>query len=129
MEFKKRGSLVMPRIPLDVTFKCRIATPMYEKNQKKYLEFELMEPTLKRIRTIHEQTSDYIHNKFINPLQGNILKVKVPYRYNRVTCKVGGIKTIQEMQKGDNVNVHIEFCGVWEVGDYCGLSWKLTSIE
>ena len=129
MEFKKRGSLVMPRVPVDVTFKCRIFTPMYEKNQKKYLEFELMEPSVKRVRGIHEQTGDYIHNRFINPLQGNVLKVKVPYRYNRVTCKVGGIKTIQEMQKGDNVNVHIEFCGVWGVGDYCGLSWKLVTIE
>ena len=129
MEFKRRGKCVMSRVPVDVTFECRIATPMYEKNQKKYLEFELMEPTVKRIRSIHDQTSDYITKRFINPLQGNVLKVKVPYRYNRVTCKVGGIKTIQEMQKGDTVEANIEFCGVWEVGDYCGLSWKLSSIE
>lgn len=129
MEFKKRGSLVMPRVPVDITFKCRISTPMYEKNQKKYLEFELMEPIRKRIEAIHNYTNDYITKKFMNPLGGNILKVKVPFKYNRVTCKVGGVKPIQEMQKGDNVNVHIEFCGVWEVGDYCGLSWKLTSIE
>lgn len=129
MEFKKRGSLVMPRVPVDITFKCRIATPMYEKNQKKYLEFELMEPIRKRIETIHNYTNDYITKRFMNPLGENVLKVKVPFKYNRVTCKVGGVKPIQEMQKGDSVNVHIEFCGVWEVGDYCGLSWKLTSIE
>lgn len=129
MEFKRRGSLVMSKGPVDVSFKCKIATPMYEKNQKKYLEFELMEPVRKKIESIHNQTSNYIHKNFINPLGGHTLKVKVPYRYNRVTCKVGGIKTIQEMEKGDNVNVHIEFCGVWEVGDYCGLSWKLASIE
>ncbi|MDB4588374.1 hypothetical protein N9095_00180 [bacterium] len=119
----------MPASPVDVNFKCRIATEMYDKNQKKYIELELLEPIRKRVETIHSYTSDYIHNKFMNPLKGNILKVKVPYRYNRVTCKVGGIKTIQEMQKGDSVNVHIEFCGVWGVGDYCGLSWKLSSIE
>tara|TARA_R110002073_G_scaffold123085_6_gene266453 strand:+ start:10271 stop:10660 length:390 start_codon:yes stop_codon:yes gene_type:complete len=129
MEFKKRGNLVMPRVPIDLTFKCRIFTPMYEKNQKKYLDLELMEPSVRRIKTIHDQTSDYITKRFMNPLQGNVLKVKVPYRYNRVTCKVGGIKPTQEMQKGDNVNVHIEFCGVWEIGEYCGLSWKLSSIE
>lgn len=115
MEFKKRG----------MAFECRIATPMYERNQKRYLEFELMEPIVKRVRAIHEQTSDW----FVDPLQGNTLKVKVPYRYNRVTCKVGGIRTIQEMQEGDTVSVRIEFCGVWKVGDYRGLSWKLVSIE
>jgi hypothetical protein len=80
---------------------------------------------VKRVRAIHEQTSDW----FVDPLQGNTLKVKVPYRYNRVTCKVGGIRTIQEMREGDTVSVHIEFCGVWKAGDYRGLSWKLVSIE
>lgn len=129
MEFKRRGSFVIPRAPYDMSFKCRVATPMYEKNQKKYLEFELSEPTTKCIQTIHNYTSDYIHNKFINPLQGNVLKVKVPFRYNRVTCKVVGIRTIQEMQEGENVEVVVEFCGVWGVGDYCGLSWKLSSIQ
>ena len=129
MEFKKRGSLVMPRVPVDITFKCRVFSPMYDKNNKKYLELELVDPIKKRIETIHNYTNDYITKKFMNPLIGNVIKVKVPFKYNRVTCKVGGIKPIQEMQKGDSVNVHIEFCGVWEVGDYCGLSWKLTSIE
>jgi len=115
MESKKRG----------MTFECRIATPMYERNQKRYLEFELTEPTVRRVRAIHERAIDWC----VDPLQGDILKVKVPYRYNRVTCKVGGIRTIQEMREGDTVSVHIEFCGVWKVGDYRGLSWKLVSIE
>ncbi len=129
MEFKKRGTLLMPKIPVDVTFKCRISTELYDKNNKKYIELELVDPIKKRIETIHNYTNDYISKRFMNPLQGNVLKVKVPYRYNRVTCKVGGIKPVQEMERGDTVNVNIEFCGVWEVGDYCGLSWKLSSIE
>ena len=129
MEFKRRGKCVMPKIPFELTLKCRIATPMYEKNQKKYIEFELIDPIKKRIEAVHNYTNDYITKRFMNPLQGNILKVKIPFRYGRVTCKVGGINTIQEMQNGDTVEVNIEFCGVWEFGDFCGLSWKLTSIE
>lgn len=129
MEFRRRGSLVMPRNPVDMTFKCRIASPMYERNQKKYLELEVCDQIKKRIETIHSHTNDYITKIFMNPLQGVTLKVKVPFRYGRVTCKVGGIKPIQEMQMGDNVNVVVEFCGVWEFGEYCGLSWKLATIE
>ena len=48
---------------------------------------------------------------------GQVRRVKVPFRYNRVMCTVTGDKTIQELQKGDHVNVTMEFTGgVWKMG-------------
>jgi hypothetical protein len=35
-------------------------------------------------------------------------KVKVPFRYNRVMCKVEGLMTVQEMGLGQKVKVTIE---------------------
>ena len=55
-----------------------IKTPMYDWDGRKYLELE------------------------------EIGKVKVPFRYGRIMCKVLGDKTIQEMEKGLKVEVVIE---------------------
>ena len=38
----------------------------------------------------------------------NIGKVKVPFRYGRIMCKVLGDKTVQEMEGGLRVEVQIE---------------------
>jgi len=67
--------------------------------------------------------------KLIDPLHGNILRVKVPFRYNRVMCKVSGDKTIQELVKGDSVQVHLKYCGWWVAGEHGGPAWTLLSIE
>ena len=42
-------------------------------------------------------------------------RVKIPFRYNRVMCEVHGDKTVQELVKGDTVQVVREFKGVWVV--------------
>ena len=55
-----------------------IKTPLYDWDGRKYLELE------------------------------EIGKVKVPFRYGRIMCKVLGDKTIQEMEKGLKVEVVIE---------------------
>jgi uncharacterized protein YunC (DUF1805 family) len=34
-----------------------------------------------------------------------ILRVKVPWRYGRVMCRVEGLKTVQELAKGDEVDI------------------------
>ena len=60
-----------------------------------------------------------------NPLDGNILTVKVPFRYRRVMCNVKG-RPIQSLIKGDDVEVEIDFKGVWNVGNYSGFSWVLA---
>jgi hypothetical protein len=37
-----------------------------------------------------------------------VIKVKIPWRYNRVMCKVNGIRPIQELKEGELVDVIIE---------------------
>jgi hypothetical protein len=37
-----------------------------------------------------------------------VLRVKIPFRYGRVMCRVDGLKTVQELQKGDQVEVELE---------------------
>lgn len=51
---------------------------------------------------------------------GQLRRTKVPFRYNRVMCKVSGDKTIQELVKGDRVQVSMEFTGG---------TWKLASLQ
>jgi len=46
----------------------------------------------------------YIDLQFQNKIQ----KVKVPWRYGRVMCRVTGDKTVQELQQGDTVRVGIK---------------------
>lgn len=40
--------------------------------------------------------------------EGAVYRVKVPFRYGRVMCNVTGLKTIQELEKGDAVRGLIE---------------------
>ncbi len=129
MEFKRRGTLVMPSNPFNLNFKCKISEKLYTRNEKKYLDLELLDPTVKRIEEVHVASNEYLRSgKLMNPLEGNILKVKIPFRYKKPTCKIDGNKLLYELDKGDIVNVNIEYCGVWQVGEYCGPSWKVTMI-
>lgn len=44
--------------------------------------------------------------KYIDVIfNSEILKLKIPFRYGRVMCKVLGMKTVQEMKAGDLVDV------------------------
>lgn len=54
---------------------------------------------------------DWDGRKYIE-LEG-IGRVKVPFRYGRIMCKVLGDKTVQEMEVGLSVEVHIEI-KTWE---------------
>ena len=94
-----------------------------------YIFLQLGDAAKNRIHQIHLESNEYLQKKLINPLEGYVLKVKVPYKYNKVTCKVLGNKVLQELVKGDKVTVHAEYCGVWDVNGYCGPSWKLISLE
>jgi hypothetical protein len=40
-------------------------------------------------------------------------RIKIPYRYGRVMCKVFGIRTIQEFELGESVDFEYEI-KVWE---------------
>jgi len=127
MEFKKRGTLLVPTKP--VIFEC---TCVIERQQidggKMYLYLHLNESQKNWIHEVHKASNAHLTGKVMNPLQDNIIKVKVPYKYNKVTCKISGNKVVQELVKGDKVTVTVEYCGVWSVNGYSGPSWKLFSL-
>jgi len=50
----------------------------------------------------------------------------VPFRYRRVMCEVKG-RPIQSLIKDDEVEIVVDFKGVWNVGNYSGFSWTLSS--
>jgi hypothetical protein len=41
-------------------------------------------------------------------------------------CEVRG-RPVQSLIKGDEVEVDVDFKGVWNVGNYSGFSWILSS--
>lgn len=130
MEFKKRGSLYRPQEITNINCNCRIAKPIYKYNDKYYVDLELTPETTRRVEELHRNSENLMvkKNKKI-PLEGTKLKVKVPFRYNKVTCKMPGNKSVHELLQGDRARVNLEYCGVWTVGDYCGVSWKLSLIQ
>jgi len=103
---------------------------MYSKNDKKYLDVTLDQNSLEKVRDIHHVSSNYFKptSKVIDPLVQNTLTVKVPWKYDRVACSVLGLKTIQELVIGDHISATIEFCGVWDVNNFCGPSWKVSNL-
>ena len=57
--------------------RATVARPMYDWDGRKYLELNL---------------------------EGSVIqRVKVPWRYGRVMCRVEGLKTVQELQTGDQI--------------------------
>jgi hypothetical protein len=127
MEFKKRGTLFVPVKPIILEFQCKCDHRELTSG-KMYLYISLGETQKNKIHEIHKASNDHLTGKLMNPLQSDILKVKVPYKYDKVACKVSGNKAVQELVKGDQVTVSIEYCGVWSVNGYCGPSWKLFSL-
>ena len=108
---------------------CQIYRPLYDRNKKKYLELELNKNDLQIVEKNHADTNKFIQNsKIKNPLEGDILEVKIPYRYKKLACKVSGLKQIEEYKKGEKVTLDIEYCGVWNIGEWSGFAWKVNEI-
>src|SRR5210317_223730 len=106
---------------------AHVYEPLYDYNDKRYIRFTLEPDAAKRVSSIHYRKQFLLKNQNIDdPLDGNVLKVKVPYRYRRVMCEVKG-KPIQSLTRGDQVKIKIEFKGVWNVENYSGFSWILSS--
>jgi hypothetical protein len=63
--------------------RARIHTPYYDWDGRKYLEVLLEN-------------------------QSSLVRLKVPFRYGRVMCRIEGLKTVQELQKGDEIEIEIE---------------------
>jgi hypothetical protein len=103
-------------------FLAIVHTPMYDHNDKKYIRLVIPEKYAVFIQRKHtKEVRD-------NPLDGRILTVKVPFRYRRVMCVVRG-EPIQSLVTGCKVEVEVDFCGFWNIGNYSGYSWKLTQIS
>jgi hypothetical protein len=103
--------------------------PMYDFNDKKYIRFIIPQNSTEIIQRMHTNKLHLLLNKNVDdPLDGRVLKVKVPFRYRRVMCNVKG-RPIQSLIKGDEVEIEINFKGIWNVGAYSGFSWILTYIS
>jgi hypothetical protein len=108
-------------------FLAKVHTPMYDHNDKKYIRLVIPEKCSDIIRRIQNNKSSLIQNDHIDdPLDGYVLTVKVPFRYRRVMCEVRG-RPIQSLIKDDEVEVVVEFRGVWNFANYSGYSWVLSS--
>lgn len=109
-------------------FVANVYEPMYDHNDKKYIRLVIPENCSQIIGRMHANKSHLIKNSHIdNPIDGRVLTVKVPFRYRRVMCDVKG-RPVQSLIKGDEVEVSLDFAGVWNVGEYSGYAWKLVSI-
>jgi len=63
--------------------------------------------------------------KYVNlEFEGTTKQVKVPFRYNRVMCRVNGLTPIQDMPEGLEVDCDIEIKR-WDGESY----WVLRTIE
>jgi hypothetical protein len=108
-------------------FVAKVHEPMYEFNDKKYIRFIIPSKVSEIIERIHTRKSHLLTNENVDiPLDGTILTVKVPFRYRRVMCDVKG-RPVQSLIKGDEVEVDVDFKGAWNVGNYSGFSWVLSS--
>ena len=108
-------------------FVAKVHEPMYDFNNKKYIRFIIPAKVSEIIERMHTLKQCLIKNKHVdNPLDGHVLTVKVPFRYRRVMCEVRG-RPMQSLMKGDEVEIEVDFKGVWNVENYSGFSWILTS--
>jgi hypothetical protein len=58
---------------------------------------------------VHTPYYDWEGRKYLEVLiEGRVTRVKVPFRYGRVMCRIEGLRTIQELQKGDEIEIEIE---------------------
>lgn len=61
--------------------------------------------------SIHTPYYDWDGRKYLEVLlenQSSHVRLKVPFRYGRVMCLCEGLKTVQELQKGDKIEIEIE---------------------
>jgi len=77
------------------------------------------------IATVHTPYYDWDGRKYLElEIENKITRVKVPFRYGRVMCRVDGLRTVQELQKGDLIEVQLEK-KIWDGIEY----WILSSVK
>lgn len=100
---------------------------MYEFNDKKYIRLVIPSKLATIISDMHASRTHLLVNQNVDdPLDGHVLTVKVPFRYRRVMCEVKG-KPVQSLIRDDEVEVEMNFKGVWNAGNHSGFSWILSS--
>jgi hypothetical protein len=100
---------------------------MYEFNDKKYIRLVIPSKLAMIISDMHASRMHLLVNQNVDdPLDGRVLTVKVPFRYRRVMCEVKG-KPVQSLIRDDEVEVEMNFKGIWNVGNHSGFSWILSS--
>tara|TARA_B100000768_G_scaffold178283_1_gene193812 strand:+ start:2638 stop:2988 length:351 start_codon:yes stop_codon:yes gene_type:complete len=108
-------------------FVAKVYEPFYDHNNKKYIRFVIPQKVSEIIERMHMSRMHLLINRDIdNPLDGKVLTVKVPFRYRRVMCKFEG-KPVQSLVKDDEVDVELDFKGIWNIGNHSGFSWLLSS--
>jgi hypothetical protein len=108
---------------------CEVSKQFYDRNNKKYIELRLSDEDASAVHKKHVNANNLLQNKKIkNPLEQNFIEVKVPFRYNRVSCKTNSLKPIQGYKVGDTIELDIGFCGVWNIGEWSGFAWKVTEV-
>jgi hypothetical protein len=111
-----------------MNFQCVVHEPLGVVNNKYYIFLDLPPEVLDEVIRLHS-SSTMTRPRVQSPLSGTVLKVKVQFRYNRIMCDVKGTKTLYEYKKGDFIKVSVKYCGKWEMGDYCGVSWVLNQVS
>jgi hypothetical protein len=77
--------------------RATVVSPFYDWDGRKYLELKI---------------------------QNKVCRVKVPWRYGRVMCRIEGLRTVQELQKDDEVDITLEK-KTWDGLEH----WVLSSIK
>jgi len=60
---------------------------------------------------VHTPYYDWDGRKYLEVVFENSktpTRIKVPFRYGRVMCRAEGLKTVQELQRGDQIEIEIE---------------------
>lgn len=118
-----RSNIALTRI----TCKCSVHTPMFDFNDKKYMRVTIPDEVAFKVRSA--QSRIMLRGQNVDdPLEGNVLTVKIPFRYRRVMCSYEGAP-IQSLKKADEVEIVSDFTGGWNVGNHSGYTWKLNSIK
>jgi hypothetical protein len=73
--------------------------------------------------TVHTPYYDWDGRKYIEFLIDDVVtRVKIPWRYGRVMCRVEGLKTVQELDKGDPVQITLHK-KMWDGIEYLVLEY------
>jgi len=111
--------------------KCIVHLPAYVRDGRYYIDVKLDENTRHFAETEHLKSAHKLckNGKVFNPLDDDILTLKIPFKWNRPTLYVDGLKTIFEYVKDDILYGCVEYNGVWNTIHACGMTWTLVSIK